>query len=104
MGQIAVVAYRPKPGKEEDLLALTRDHHGILFGQGLVTARPAIIARARDGTIVEVFEWEAGAVERAHTNPTVLELWTRYAAVCDYVPLAALAESADLFAGFETLN
>jgi hypothetical protein len=34
----------------------------------------------------------------------VAQLWQRYAAVCNYVPLAMLAESASLFAGFEALN
>jgi hypothetical protein len=104
MGIVAVVAYRPKPGREDELLALTREHHPILHEQGLVTDRPPIVTRATDGTIVEVFEWVAGGIERAHSNPAVAQLWQRYAAVCDYVPLATLAESASLFAGFEALN
>jgi hypothetical protein len=104
MGYVVIVAYRPKPGKEDELVALTREHHGILYEQGLVTARPPIIARARDGTLVEVFEWTPGAVERAHSNAAVSELWKRYEAVCDYVPLSALGESANLFAGFEAIN
>lgn len=104
VGEIAVVAYRPKPGCAGDLLELTREHHAILHAQGLVTDRAPIIARAQDGTIVEVFEWKPGAVERAHDNPAVLELWKRYEAVCEYVPLAALPESANLFAGFAALN
>jgi hypothetical protein len=104
MGIVAVIAYRPKPGREDELLALTREHHPILREQGLVTDRPPIVTRAGDGTIVEVFEWVAGGPERAHSNPAVLQLWQRYSAVCDYVPLATLAESASLFAGFEALN
>jgi hypothetical protein len=104
MGHVVVVAYRPKPGREDELVALTREHHAILRDQGLVTARPAIVAQAKDHTIVEIFEWEPGAVERAHSNPAVQELWKRYEAVCDYVPLRALDESASLFAGFEAIN
>lgn len=104
MGQLVVVAYRPKTGKSEALLALTREHHGILHGRGLVTERAPAIAKAKDGTIVEVFEWEDGAIERAHHDPVVAELWQRYADVCDYVPLRQLAESGDLFAGFEAVN
>ncbi|HEV3092664.1 MAG TPA: hypothetical protein VGX91_14570 [Candidatus Cybelea sp.] len=103
MGYV-VVAYRPKPGCEVELLALTREHHGILAGEGLVTDRSPIIAGAKDGTIVEIFEWQPDGVERAHTNPAVLDLWKRYGAVCDYVSLATLPESSELFAGFEALN
>ena len=42
MGDMVIVAYRPKPGKEADLLALTRDHVPAL-AQTLAlppTARP----------------------------------------------------------------
>ncbi|HEY6412595.1 MAG TPA: hypothetical protein VIX42_02840 [Edaphobacter sp.] len=56
-----------------------------------------------DGTIVEVFEWKTGGAERAHTNPVVLELWKRYAAACDIVPLASLPESSTMFASFTPL-
>ncbi|MBV8068146.1 MAG: hypothetical protein JO113_09215 [Candidatus Eremiobacteraeota bacterium] len=104
MGRIVIAAYRPKPGKGEELVALTREHYPILREQGLVTKRRPMIGRAADGTIVEAFEWEAGAIERAHSNPAVLELWKRYEAVCEYVPLAALGESANLFAEFEAVN
>ena len=83
MGTIAIIAYRPKPGKAEELLALTREHHPILQRQGLVTDRAPVIARAADGAIVEVFEWQRGAIERAHSNPAVLELWKRYEAACE---------------------
>ena len=42
--------------------------------------------------------------ERAHTNPAVLKLWGRYAAACDYVPLALVPESSKQFASFTPLD
>lgn len=61
--------------------------------------------RARDGTVVEVFEWRsAQAVEAAHTDPAVLALWAEFGAVCDYVPLASLAEAQRMFAEFEPVS
>jgi hypothetical protein len=101
---IVIVAYRPKPGKAADLLQLTREHVPLLRAEGLATVRPVIACQATDGTIVEVFEWVAGGPERAHSNPSVLKLWERYAAACDYVPLATLAESATQFASFTPLE
>jgi hypothetical protein len=101
---IVIVAYRPKPGKEADLLQLTREHVPLLRAEGLATDHPVTACQAKDGTIVEVFEWVAGGPEKAHTNPVVLKLWERYAAVCDYVPLATLAESSTLFASFTPLD
>jgi hypothetical protein len=53
---------------------------------------------------VEVFEWVAGGTERAHTNPAVSKLWERYAAACDYVPLASLPEASNMFASFTPLD
>ena len=101
---LVVVAYRPKPGKEADLLQLTREHVPLLRAEGLATDRPVIAGRAQDGTIVEVFEWVVvGGVERAYTNPVVMKLWERYAAACDIVPLTSLAEAATMFASFTPL-
>lgn len=100
---IVIVAYRPKPGKEADLLQLTREHVPLLRAEGLATDHPATVCQAKDGTIVEVFEWEAGGIERVHANPAVLKLWERYSAACDYVPLATLPESATPFASFTPL-
>jgi len=101
---IVIVAYKPKPGKDADLLQLTREHVPLLRTEGLASDRPVTVCQAKDGTIVEVFEWVAGGIERAHTNPVVMKLWERYAAACDYVPLATLAESSTQFASFTPLD
>jgi len=53
---------------------------------------------------VEVFEWAAGGMERAHSNPAVLALWARYGEACDYVPLTTLPEASNMFASFTPLN
>ena len=101
---ISIVAYRPKPGKEAELLALTREHVPYLQQEGLATARTPILAQAaHDGTIIEIFEWKAGAIERAHQHAGLQALWTRYSAACDFVPLKDLPEAAQMFAGFTPL-
>jgi len=101
MGDVVIVAYRPKPGCAAALEALAREHVPILRGLGLATVRPEVILRAGDGIIVEVFEWAEGAIDRAHTDPEVANLWQRYGEVCDYIPLNTLAEAADMFATFK---
>lgn len=101
-GVIVVVAYRPKPGKEQELLELVRERVPTLRKQGLVTDRVPTIMRSRDGTIVEVSEWKSReAIDAAHKNPNVLAMWEKFGAVCDCVPLNTLPEAADMFAGFE---
>jgi hypothetical protein len=49
---IVVVAYKPKPGKEADLLQLTREHVPLLRAEGLATDRPVTACLAKDGTVV----------------------------------------------------
>jgi hypothetical protein len=105
MGVMVIVAYRARPGKEELLLELTREHVPILRGQGLATERPPYAMRAADGTIIEVFEWSSKeAIAAAHTNPVVLKMWERYSQVCEYTPLVNVKECGDMFAGFEPLS
>lgn len=105
MGVIAIVGYRPKKGKEDHLKELMKTHVPILREQGLATNRASIVASAGDGTIVEVFEWNSKeAIESAHTNPAVLEMWSEYSEVCDYTPVAELPESADMFMELQALN
>ena len=102
MGRIVIVAYMPKPGRDAALLAAVDKHLRVLADEGLVTDRPASVMRAKDGTVVEVFEWaSAEAIERAHSNAAVGALWAEFGAACDDVPLAGLAEAQDMFAEFE---
>jgi hypothetical protein len=90
---------------ESRLLELTRQHVPILRGEGLATDRPAYAMRAADGTIIEVFEWKSQeAIDAAHTNPIVLKMWERYAAVCEYVPLVNVKECSEMFAGFQPID
>ena len=103
--RIVIVAYRPKPGKADILLAEVRDHVHLLRSEGLATDRPATVMRAKDGTVIEIFEWASpAAIESARGNPRVQAMWARFAACSDYAPLNTLFESADLFAEFEPLD
>jgi hypothetical protein len=104
MGRFVIVAYAPKAGKEEQLLAAVRKHLQVLQAEQLVTDRPAYVMRAADGTIVEIFEWRsAEAINQAHGNPAVQALWAELGAACDYVPLSKLAEAQQMFAEFDAV-
>jgi len=103
-GVIVIVAYRPKPGKETELLELVRSRVPTLRKEDLVTDRVPVIVRAKDGTIIEVSEWKSHqAIDEAHRNPRVLAMWDKFFAVCDCVPLKMVAETETMFAGFEPI-
>lgn len=102
--RLSIVAYKPKPGKEADLMDLTREHVPYLRSIGLATERPHTIATASDGTVIEIFEWVEGGVEKAHEHTGLRDLWMRYSSTCDFVKLNTLDESSQTFANFVPAN
>jgi hypothetical protein len=104
MGSISVACYKPRPGHEAALLDLVRNHLPPLRAEGLVTDRQPIVMRTADGTLIEVFEWVSQkAIEGAHSNPVVLDLWKRFEAVCWYETPSNLPEFQRMFAHFEPI-
>jgi hypothetical protein len=105
MPRLVIAAYRPKPGQRDALLALVREHVPTLRRLGLATGRPGLAMRAADGTVLEVFEWVSReAIARAHHDPEVQVLWSKFGAVCDYMSLDSVAEARQLFAEFEPID
>ncbi|MGI8772640.1 MAG: hypothetical protein ACR2JE_14540 [Acidobacteriaceae bacterium] len=102
--RLSIVAYKAKPGKETELMSLVKEHVPYLRSIGLATGREQIVATARDGTVLEVFEWVEGGLERAHAHAGLGQLWTRFAAACDFVPLNTLEEAGMMFANFVPVN
>ena len=91
-----LVTYRPKQGKEEELLALVRRHWPALQEVGLVTQDPARIWRATDKrsgevSIVEMFQWkDADASGIAHRTPKVMAIWDPMGPILEELKLASL--------------
>lgn len=105
MGRSVIVAYTPKAGKEQQLLAAVKKHLHVLRTEGFATDKPAYVMRAENGTIVEVFEWQsAEAIQWAHGNPAVQSLWGEFGEACEYTPLTKLAEAHKMFAEFEAVD
>jgi quinol monooxygenase YgiN len=103
-GIVCIVAYRPKPGHEKELLEIVRTRVPTLRKEDLATDRTPVIMRAKDGTIIEVSEWKSyQAIEEAHRNPRVLAMWDKFFAICDCVPLKTVPEAETMFAGFEPI-
>jgi hypothetical protein len=104
MGRIVIAAYRPRPGRQADLERLVREHYQRLAAERLVTERGPLLMRARDGTVIEVFEWiSAETIAAAHENQAVQSMWGEFDRVSEHVPLSDLAEASGLFAEFEPL-
>jgi quinol monooxygenase YgiN len=101
MGRIVIACYRPKAGQAEALRRLVLEHVATLRSLGLVSNRAPITMEAKDGTVVEVFEWaSAEAIQAAHGHPAVQRMWGEYGQVCDYIPVSQVPEAAQLFSDY----
>jgi hypothetical protein len=104
MGRVTIAAFKPKPGREMELLRVIADRLPLLRRLGLATGREHILMRSREGVIVEVSEWISDeAINKAHQTPEVLALWERFDACCVYVKLDTLAEAHEDFATFDAI-
>lgn len=105
MERIVIVGYKPFPGKELELTNLAKTHWEILHRENLVSDRQPIIAKASDGTVIEVFGWKSkDAIEAAHANKAVQNLWKQYAEVCEYIPISTVDECQHLFSEFTPMK
>ncbi len=105
MGTIVVVVYKPREGKSKELEDLVAKHVPILRKEGLATERHPVVMRAADGSIVEVFEWlSSKAIDDAHNNERVQELWGEFEKVCTYERPDSLPEFRELFSSFESID
>jgi quinol monooxygenase YgiN len=105
MRRIAVACYRPKPGREKELLEVVKEHIPTLNAEGFVTDRPPVVMRAADGTIVEILEWASKeAKEQAHGHPAVRNLWDRLAECAEFPTLSELEEGSRRFCNFDPVD
>jgi len=105
MERIVIACYKPKEGKEKDLLLLMKTHVPKLQEIGLASTRKPIIMKASDGTILEVFGWKSEeAIKLAHSHPVVLQMWQTFEATCDYEKVLNIKELSDLFPEFDAVN
>jgi len=79
-----LVIYRPKAGKQEELLAILRQHGPVLQKTGLITDDGVKLYRASDlrrhgepePYFIELFYWrDEKASDLAHQTPEVMAVW-----------------------------
>ena len=104
MGLISIAAFRPKAGKEAELMKVIDDRLPLLRRLGLATGRAEVRCRSKEGVVVTISEWtDQAAIDRAHKAPEVLALWGRFADCCEWIKLKDIAECQADFATFEAI-
>jgi hypothetical protein len=103
--EVVFALYRPHEGKDEELRQLIAQHVPTLRRLELITDRPSILVKSRNGTYIEVFEWiSSDGSYRAHQHPEVARIWESMGKVCDLPLLDTLEEIKTRFAHFEPVN
>lgn len=85
--QTVIAIYRVQPEREQDFMAVLRQHHPTLKKVGLVTDDPPVIYRGEEEgrpILFEIFRWKnAQAPATAHELPEIMAIWE---------PMGAMAE------------
>ena len=104
MGILVICSYKPHPGREDEARLLMQGHVPLLRQHALITERPVMQGIAKDGALIEIFEWQS--VETSRGAPAIAEIgahWKAMSEVMDFVPMASLAESQHAFAHFNPI-
>jgi hypothetical protein len=102
---LAFATYKPKEGKNNELLDLVKQHQGVLRQYEFITPKAGFVAKSQDGTIIEVFEWTGmPAVDAAHQHPAVQNIWEKMTPIADFIPMKNLPEAGRPFPGFEIID
>lgn len=103
--RIVFALYRPHAGKDAEMLQAVAKHYPVLRRLELITDRAPVVARASDGSIVEVFEWVSeDAVQKAHEHPEVAAVWELMGKVGSIAALSSLPEVQHPFPHFEPVE
>lgn len=104
MGNVVFAVYKPHAGKEKELEKLIQQHVPVLRELELVTDRPSLTFKSKDGTYVELIEWrDSESAGTAHEHPAVARIWEAMGSVADFKKLADLPEAGTGFPHFETV-
>ena len=103
--RLTLSVYRPRPGREGELLPHLHEEIAALRARGHITARPAVICRAPDGAYLVVSEWASPtAVDDAHGDESIVEIWRRKDGLAEYLAPADLDGSAAPFASYDVID
>lgn len=104
--EFVIAVYRPKSGKEKELLVLLGLHQKTLVTEGLANRQNSLVMRSSaDGSYIEIFEWvSADAAQSAHARPGVMKIWTAMSNCADMIALSEVACANEVFPHFQAVE
>ena len=105
MSRTGIVLYRPRKGKELELISMIRDHFPFLRTEGFITNKKVMAMKAKDGCVMVVFEWVSPeSIVEAEKHSGVHEIWMQVSKVSDFEKPSNLKEFQEVFPDFETIE
>jgi len=103
--RLSFSAYRPKPGRSDELLPHLRHEVATLRARSHITNRPAPICLTDRGEYLVITEWaSAASVDEAHDDDAVQEVWRRKEQLVDYIAPSDLDKSSVSFVSYDVLE
>ncbi len=104
MGKIAFVVIKPRKDRTKELIDALLISVPTMRKLGLVTEREHIIAQAKDGSIIHIFEWTSEeSPDQAAAHPIVQEMWMKVSKISDFQKPLLLAELQEAISMFDTV-
>ena len=103
--RLSLSAYRPRPGRRDEVVPHLRHEVATLRARGHITNRPAPICLTDRGEYLVITEWAtATSVDEAHDDKVVLEVWRRKEQLVDYIAPSDLDKSTVPFVSYDVLE
>jgi hypothetical protein len=103
--EVVFALYRAHEGKDAELEKIIAQHVPTLRRLELITDRPVILVKSKNGTYIEIFEWRtAESAGLAHHHPEVAKVWEAMGKIADLPKLDSLEEIKEQFPHFKPIN
>jgi predicted enzyme related to lactoylglutathione lyase/quinol monooxygenase YgiN len=104
-GCVVIGTYRPKQGKDQELLALLDQSFHALRASDLLGYYPRSVLKAAEGAYLEIFEWMSpDSMDQAMKDQSIQAVWKKIGDICEMLPISSLKEAAKPFAEFERVE
>lgn len=105
MRRTFIIVYNPYKGREQELLPGVRASYIDLRKGGYVTSALPKVMKAKDNSIILIFEWNnEHMINDAQVNLVIQKHWMLLSKLCEFALPMNLIEFQEPFSEFETLE
>jgi hypothetical protein len=105
MRRTFIVVYKPYKGREQELVPAIVASYRDLHQRGYVTAQPAKLMKAANGSIVMIFDWkDENMKNNAQADPVIQQHWMALSKLCEFDKPMNLIECQQPFSEFEAIE